>query len=144
MLAAQSCRPSVSRSTTGSPFQSALPTLHHLSSRCVLKNGRRRKTATSPALAMVRRERDSRKNLLDFQGSLQRVMALHLLRTAPLGGAVFLCVNRLEVAENGIAHSLLQARAGARRGSGELVENSTEDHKGDLTVVGRFGTRERG
>jgi hypothetical protein len=77
--------------------------------------------------------------------TFQRLMYLHLLRTAASGQRHFpLCDHWLEVAENGIAHSLLQARPDARPGSGELVEDSAEDHKGDLTVVGRFGARERG
>jgi hypothetical protein len=47
--------------------------------------------------------------------------------------------NRAEVAKDGIAHRLVQAGAGARRGIRKLVENPAEDHKGYLPVVGRFG-----
>jgi hypothetical protein len=51
--------------------------------------------------------------------------------------------HRLEVAENGVAHGLLKARAGAGRRSSQLFEDSAENHKRDLPVMGRFGTRER-
>ena len=51
---------------------------------------------------------------------------------------------RGQVAENGIAHRLLQARTGVRRGDGQLVEDSAEDHKGYLPMMGRFGARESG
>jgi hypothetical protein len=51
---------------------------------------------------------------------------------------------RGQVAENGIEHRLLQTRTGMRRGDGQLVEDSAEDHKGYLSMVGRFGARESG
>jgi hypothetical protein len=41
-------------------------------------------------------------------------------------------------------HGVLQTRAGAARGGGEFVEDSAEDHQGDLPVVSRLCTRERG
>ena len=70
---------------------------------------------------------------------------LRLFRTAPSVHSCFpLCEHRLEVAENGIVHRLLQARAGARRSAGELVKDSAEDQEGNLPVVGRFRARERG
>jgi hypothetical protein len=49
-----------------------------------------------------------------------------------------------QVAENGITHRLLQARTGVRRGDGQLVEDSAEDHEGYLPMVDRFGARESG
>ena len=45
----------------------------------------------------------------------------------------------LEIAENGIPHGLLQARAGTRRCSDELVENPAENHQGDLSVMDCLG-----
>lgn len=52
--------------------------------------------------------------------------------------------HRLEIAENGITHSLLQSRAGTRPRRGELLEDPAKDHEGDLPVVSRFSARERG